>query len=569
METSDFGLERGTPQDIVAWLDDGPVTRARLLDDIARLARELEQHRGRRWLVATESSYACVVALFATWSARCIAVLPPNREVGTLTELANDVAGLLSDSAVVVPHLRVVSVFDERSVAPHAKLEVVLDEPGIELCTSGSTGARKVVVKRPRQLLSEVDALEASFGATLRGARILGSVSHQHIYGLLFRVLWPLRVGRAFVDQSAVDPAHLTRQLAACDSAVLIASPAHLERLHEFIELATLAPKCVAIFSSGGPLARSAALRFEAALGVAPTEVLGSTETGGIAWRRRRATDTTEQWTIFPGTTIDTRDGVMSVSSPNTGGERWTTGDAIERTDDTHFVLQGRADRIVKLFEERVALPEVESRLQSHPWVARAAAVVIERAGQQRLGVVLEFTREGTAEFARVGKVEMSRLLRESLAPYFRATVLPRAWRFVERMPEDAQGKRNVGVLRALFDEPERTLDLPLVGTPERRASGMTCTLAIPEKPWYVEGHFETRPIVPGVVQIQWAVLGACLWFGRDVVPREVMALKYKDMLRPGSRVFLELEVDETRLLAKFRVFDAAREYSSGRIAFA
>lgn len=77
-------------------------------------------------------------------------------------------------------------------------------EPPLVLFTSGSTGAPQPIGKTFRQLDAEIAALEATFGGRLGNAGIRGTVSHQHIYGLLFRVLWPLATGRAF-DAPRID----------------------------------------------------------------------------------------------------------------------------------------------------------------------------------------------------------------------------------------------------------------------------------------------------------------------------------------------------------------------------
>ena len=66
-----------------------------------------------------------------------------------------------------------------------------------------------------------------------------------------------------------------------------------------------------------------------------------------------------------------------------------------------------------------------------------AAAVVPSAAGRELLG--------------SRGKTGLASLLRMHLQSFFRATALPRAWRFVDRLPEDAQGKVGLGALRALF----------------------------------------------------------------------------------------------------------------------
>ena len=124
-------------------------------------------------------------------------------------------------------------------------------------------------------------------------------------------------------------------------------------------------------------------------------------------------------------------------------------------------------------------------------------------------------------------------------------------------------------MLRALFaaDAGERLA--AMLGEPMRGEKGLTYEFEVPCDAWFVRGHFPGNPLVPGVVQLQWAIEGASPWFGRDVKPREVLALKFKDMLLPGQKLKLELTIDEPRSLVLFRLTDAAKEYSSGRIVVA
>src|SRR5690606_27170940 len=121
--------------------------------------------------------------------------------------------------------------------------------------------------------------------------RFVSTVSHQHIYGLLFTVLWPTLTGRAVTPQRLEYPEELERDLAAHDS-VLISSPAHLKRLFGGRRWATQAR---AIFSSGGPLGADASKLAAEVTGLAPIEVFGSSETGGIAWRQ----GSTSPWTAL------------------------------------------------------------------------------------------------------------------------------------------------------------------------------------------------------------------------------------------------------------------------------
>src|SRR5262249_8163800 len=114
---------------------------------------------------------------------------------------------------------------------------------------------------------------------------IWATVTHQHIYGLLFRVLWPLAAGRPFAAGRLVFNEEIAHRVAG--PAVLVASPAHLRRLPETVDWSPVRAGLRAVFSSGGPLPPEAADATLALLGVAPVEVYGSSETGGVAWRQR------------------------------------------------------------------------------------------------------------------------------------------------------------------------------------------------------------------------------------------------------------------------------------------
>lgn len=542
--------------------------------DVASLVSALEQRGSGRWLVCTESAYACAVALFALWHCGSIAVMPANLEAGTLGELAPGARGVLSDDPLTTAGPQGPSSFGDFGVLkilgwPAAPArpwgELDRSKTVVELCTSGSTGARKVVPKTLLQLESEIAALEHEFGARLAGACALGTVSFQHIYGLLFRVLWPLCAGRVFADSSIVDPAQISRAVGSMGRAALVSSPAHLKRMPELLELAQLGPSCVEVFSSGGALDEATALRFEAELGFAPLEVLGSTETGGIGWRRQ-GQGAGPDWRAFPGVRVAAPEGLLRVTSLPAGTEDVTTGDAASIVSEGRFRLLGRADRIVKLFDERISLVELESRLGAHPLLQACAALTLERQGTSRIAAVVVLSADGERLVRESGKSELVAALRAHLGLYFRATALPRAWRIAERLPEDAQGKTSVAALQALFQENNPSRTAVLVARCASSASEFEVELEVPRDLWCLRGHFDGFPVVPGVVQVQWALEWATEWLGEAPKVRGLEALKFKRMLSDGTRFSLRIERAPGDPKLRFRLWNQAGEFSSGRV---
>jgi len=90
--------------------------------------------------------------------------------------------------------------------------------------------------------------------------------------------------------------------------------------------------------------------------------------------------------------------------------------------------------------------------------------------------------------------------------------------------------------------------------------------LNVPADLAYFSGHFPSAPVLPGVVQVDWAMaLGQRLL---DLPPKfaGMEVLKFQQLIRPGDDISLTLRFDAERgkLYFTYRNSDAA--CSSGRI---
>ncbi|HHA2645231.1 TPA: AMP-binding protein [Stenotrophomonas maltophilia] len=340
---------------------------------------------GRDWALYFDDAVAFAAALFGAWHAGKRVFLAADNLPATLQALQPQVSGFAGD--VSADYRPLVA----SAIGGDAALQA-LDERACELCvfTSGSTGQPSAISKRMDQLTREVDALQAAFGAQLEGAQVHGTVSHQHIYGLLFRVLWPLAAGR-LIHPRRFFHEDLVGALAGTDT-VLVATPAHLKRLPEQLDWASLHGRLRAVFSSGGPLPEEAARQVRQWLGVAPTEVYGSSETGGIAWRRWD-TDL-PPWQPLPGVQWRIDDGCLAVASAHLeNADWWRTQDRVEALADGRFRLLGRADRIVKIEERRVSLDALERALREDAEVDDVRVLVLPGQREQLAAVVVPADR--------------------------------------------------------------------------------------------------------------------------------------------------------------------------------
>ncbi|MEO8409183.1 MAG: AMP-binding protein [Propionivibrio sp.] len=412
-------------------------------DRVATHAAGFSARPERRWLLTAGRPLEFAILLFALMHAGKDVVLPPNTQRGTLERLAGAHDAVASVAIVGEPVA--LTPLDPRSAR-------------IDLYTSGSTGQPKRVRKTLAQFQAEISVLECLWGEAIGDAAIVATVPHHHIYGLLFRIFWPLGSGRVFDDVTCAHPDVLIERLATFGASALVSSPAQLSRLPDLMALTALQPALQPnswiIFSSGGPLSFDVAAEYRRQLGCAPTEVFGSTETGGVAWRRQQDDDL---WTPFPGMRMSAdAEGALLLRSPFLPGgpledaAPWRTGDAIECMSDGRFRLLGRLDRIVKIEEKRLSLPELECYLAEHPWIAAVAAVALA-GSRQHVGVVLVLTATGRAQLAAQGRRAMTRLLRLHLAGRFEAVLLPRRWRFLDALPISESGKLTQAGVAALF----------------------------------------------------------------------------------------------------------------------
>jgi 3-hydroxymyristoyl/3-hydroxydecanoyl-(acyl carrier protein) dehydratase len=85
--------------------------------------------------------------------------------------------------------------------------------------------------------------------------------------------------------------------------------------------------------------------------------------------------------------------------------------------------------------------------------------------------------------------------------------------------------------------------------------------------PWF-EGHFPQFAILPGVVQIGWAVHYAHELYGLGPDVTSMDQIKFKRPILPGARITLTLKPDAAARKVRYEYKDAEHNYSSGTLQF-
>jgi acyl-CoA synthetase (AMP-forming)/AMP-acid ligase II len=501
----------------------GWVTAGDIREMAARAAARMARSEGSVFLHASRASCFVAGLLAGAASAKRI-VLPAHTQPGYLAEIGCAGAALFNDSAV------------EECDEPRYDLRGAERDPLLVFFTSGSTGAPKPVEKNLSRLEVETRALDALWGR--EAGHVLATVSHQHIYGLLFRVTWPLLSGRSADDEAAVYWEDLEERID--HAATLVSSPAHLTRLPPRPDFFARAPRL--IFSSGQLLTADAAQACLQAFGKPVTEVLGATETGGIAWRRQIEPDT--PWTPFPKIQLmESAEGALVVRSPYLqAAAPHETGDGVELLPDGRFRLKPRSDRIAKIDGRRISLARVEEMLAALPEIERAVALTLPQR-QDALGSVVVLTEKGQALLQKLGAFRLSRHLRSAAAAWLEPAERPKHWRFVDAIPTDSQGKRILSTLRSLFDKSD-PLDALVLDVRVKTDFEAEVAFTLPPELIFFAGHFPERPILPGVAQAHIAVLIAERLWGVWPSDANLARLKFRRVLSPRDDVVLKLRHD-------------------------
>ena len=529
-----------------------PLNHAQLCAQALSLAAGLQAQGVQRVAVHLEDAADLAIALLGAWRAGVGVLLPTDLQAQTRQRWSSDVDLWLTDQ----PDDAHLSDFN---VAPLDAAALDLDRCALSLCTSGSSGEPKRIDKTLRQLVNEVEALEQLWGADLGPACIIGSVATQHIYGLLFRVLWPLCAGRSFVRKQLAFPEDMQRASREHPAFAWVASPALLKRMGDNLDWPALSA-VRRVFSSGGALPADAAQSLQQRLHQWPTEILGSSETGGIAWRQGH-----DLWQPFADVALsqDT-DGALLITSPYLpAGHVEHTADAVRIAADGRFELLGRLDRIVKLEEKRISLPMLEKALVDHEWVVEARLGVVQE-NRASLGALLVLSESGLHALRNQGRRTLTQELRQHLSQHCEALALPRRWRLLRQLPLNSQGKLPQADVEALLLAPRPKA--PQVLEQIETEGEWSLQLAVPPDLAYFSGHFPRAPVLPGVVQVEWALkLGQQLMnLPEKFAGMEV--LKFQQLVRPGDEVQLHLRFDPVRSKLYFAYRNETATCSSGRI---
>lgn len=400
---------------------------------------QLKKFKNKKVIITLEEPVYFSAALFAAISLKVHVVFLPNYKMGSLEYYKDEYDFILTTQPISC---------EESNNLRNEDLEINLENTtALTFFTSGSTSEPKKILKFFNHLLNEVMDLSKQFHILSSETFVLSTVSHFHIYGLLFRILLPILTKNSTANFTIEFEEELSIFEGFRGDLLLITGPSFLKRINcSFSNI-----KFQHIFSSGGVLDFEVASAVKMYYGLYPSEIYGSTETGGIAYRSQNVENT--KWTPLSSVQISIGDNqCLEIFSPYILGGRFLSSDRV-LLDQSHekFELIGRDDRVFKIEEKKINLFELEKRIKQHSNVEDAYCIVLRHGVRDYIGcIIAEFQDE---DWANQSKIEKAKILRNYFKEYFDGILVPKKFRFIKELPYNEQSKLPIDVMRKYFED--------------------------------------------------------------------------------------------------------------------
>ena len=410
-------LADGPPDAVFARRAGQAITVRTFLNDAATLAATLPAMRHVANLCCDR--YRFTVGLAAALTRGQISLLPPNDTPELLAELAADYQDL--------------HCLTDEMVAPSANLGPIevpdfpASQPAVVLFTSGSTGRPQPHPRNWGTLVRSARAAGKRLGiAAYPGAALLGTVPHQHSYGLESLVMLALQYRLVMHTERLFYPEDIRTELALAPSPrLLVTTPIHLRVL---LSEPTELPPADLVLSATAPLSPQLARQAEARFTAPLFEIYGCSEAGQLAARR---TTKTAEWRCLDGIKL-TQDETGTRAAGIPVASTLPLNDVLELRSETRFILHGRLADLVNVAGKRTSLAHLTHHLNAIEGVQDGIFVALDPK--------TEDTVTRLAAFAVAPTLTADAIL-GALRKRIDAAFLPRPLHLVEELPRNALGK--------------------------------------------------------------------------------------------------------------------------------
>jgi acyl-coenzyme A synthetase/AMP-(fatty) acid ligase len=334
-------------------------------------------------------------------------------------------------------HKQLLDFYNNNNINNLVGIDKANESSKILFFTSGSSGFPIGAFKSNDNLLLEVQSLKKVV-VTRDIKRVVVSVPFVHIYGILAGLLLPIELGNiTLVVKEDFLPYELLEE-AQKEDTLVITTPVFIKALAKLPESKDLS--CSLFVSSTAPLSLDDVASFEDKYSSSVVQLFGSTETGGIAYKRGRGAE----WNALSGVEIDSSDGKLSVTSPFISNyllntevmelkQPYITEDIVEIHNNT-FTLIGRSNKLIKIAGKRISATQIENILEEIPEINRAIIELVYKKELLRSEQII-ITIEA------VNKVD-KRIIKDKISQYYGIITIPFNLKYVDKINYSALGKK-------------------------------------------------------------------------------------------------------------------------------
>ena len=535
-EINKFFISNIAPNHTVFYRGDDAVYFGDFSRDVARMANIFARIKSDTVILfIPDNIYLFHVAFMGLLQAGKDIVLPSMLSLQNIDVLRDTSGTIVSDNTFDFPGFTFVDIFQDFGDGWDF---CDMDDRKIYFFTSGSTGAPKKICKTFHNLSAEVLMHNKNLNDVFDMSPVMiASVAPYHMYGLLWRFLIPMAAGIPIDTSMIFTPEELQTAQHRYNRILFATTPTFLDGITKYQNQYNFQNNCVGIFSSGSLLNEHTSQKTYEIFGVSPYEIFGSTETGGVAYRQQKDGPI---WHIFDDVKTGTDENRCIIADSEFCCTRpFQMSDVVEMQNDRQFLLHGRADRIVKIAEERISLPEYEEKICSHPFVEHAYVTTINQNARIVVGCVLTLTPGGQDFIMSHGRHEFITNVKNWLAGYFPRVALPRKFRIVNKIPTNPQGKilKNeiVEILRTTVAE-------PIAKNLIKSDTVLHADFMFLSDSGYFNGHFENCPVLPGVIQLHFVIKYIQMFFHKNIRVYDIIKLKFTNLILPDTLVHFTLE---------------------------
>lgn len=559
-QISKFFIENTDSNRILFYNKGNKITMQQYMDDVAKYANLFSHINDTSVVLYIPDNlylyYVCFMALLQSGKEIILPALLTTENAKPLLDMTHS---LITDKFNSFSEFNIINLNCENNTNWQFK---DIDDGVIYFFTSGSTGTPKRIKKQFKMLSAEV-AFHCDTQQDLLSQNpvMISSVAPYHMYGLLWRFLYPLNAGIISDLDIVFTPEELQHKQSIYDCVLFATTPSFLDGITRYKNQYQFKNNCIGIYSSGSLLDATTSQNTYTMFAVSPFEIFGSTETGGVASRQQIYGI---QWTVFnPVSVKQTDENMLSVESDFSCQNPYIMSDVVEFINENQFLLKGRGDRMVKIAEERVSLPEMEEKLCAYQYINKSYVSTLTKKERTIVCAAITLNEDGKQHIIKNGRHLFINELKQYMLKFFPNVVLPRKFRIIENIPTNIQGKIIKSDIASIF---ESNVAEPIMQNLVKTDSEFIADFTFLHDSSYFNGHFPGFPVLPGVMQIHFVLNLIKQYF--NITPDEyhILKLKFSSLILPDKIVHFELKkLSENEFSFCFSNGDI--KYSSGKIS--